>query len=257
MNNFITVFNFEQCEIRFVDGKPVANDVAKALGYIDPATTIYRKVDPEYKRIVKIATVRYGENKPRMQEIIVLEEAAIYQLIFGSKIPSAKKFQKWVFEEVLPNIRRTGSYTKSQISHPYQRIWYQRLALFEQTTRIPVGYFCIFAEIAPLMRDLEANSILLRDNATIDTSVGLCWNQWLRANNLFENFPLYPHTFPDNRGTINAKIYPDRLLPEFRSWLRMSYLNGNFPNYIKKQCSEDECLTIAKALGLEKQLLSA
>jgi phage anti-repressor protein len=141
--------------------------------------------------------------------------------------------------------------------HPYQRVWYQRLALFEQTTRIPVGYFCIFAEIAPLMRDLEANSILLRDNATIDASVGLCWNQWLRANNLFENFPLYPHTFPDNRGTINAKIYPDRLLPEFRSWLRMSYLNGNFPNYIKKQCSEDECLTIAKALGLEKQLLSA
>jgi KilA-N domain len=162
----------------------------------------------------------------------------------------------WI-DELLTKGTLTINPKPSQSSHPYQRVWYQRLALFEQTTRIPVGYFCIFAEIAPLMRDLEAHSILLRDNATIDTSVGLCWNQWLRANNLFENFPLYPHTFPDNRGTINAKIYPDRLLPEFRSWLRMSYLNGNFPNYIKKQCSEDECLTIAKALSLEKKRLSA
>jgi prophage antirepressor-like protein len=38
--NCITVFNFEQCEIRFVDGKPVANDVAKVLGYADPSDYI-------------------------------------------------------------------------------------------------------------------------------------------------------------------------------------------------------------------------
>jgi hypothetical protein len=98
----------------------------------------------------------------------------------------------WI-DELLTKGTLTINPKPSQSSHPYQRVWYQRLGKFEQTTRIPVGYFCIFAEIAPLMRDLEANSIILRDNATIDVSVGLCWNQWLRANNKFENFPLYRH----------------------------------------------------------------
>jgi hypothetical protein len=51
--------------------------------------------------------------------------------------------------------------------HPYQRVWYQRLTLFEQNTKLPRGKWCIFEQIAGLMRDLEAKGVLLPDTATI------------------------------------------------------------------------------------------
>lgn len=100
----LTVFTFESEEICFVEGKPVANDVAKVLGYADPSKTISTKVDTENKGVAKMVTAG------GMQSVTVLEEAGIYQLIFGSKLPSAKAFQKWVFSDVLPSIRKTGKY---------------------------------------------------------------------------------------------------------------------------------------------------
>jgi prophage antirepressor-like protein len=86
----LAVFLFEEQEIRFVDGRPVAIDVAKVLGYKSPADTIRQKVDAEYKRVVRIST------PGGMQSVVVLEEPGVYQLIFGSKVANAKKVQKWV-----------------------------------------------------------------------------------------------------------------------------------------------------------------
>ena len=101
----LQLFQFEEQEIRFVDGKPVANDVAKVLGYKDPADAVYRLVKAKNKGLCKTQT------PGGMQSVTVLQEAGIYQLIFGSKLPIAEKFQDWVFEEVLPSIRRDGSYS--------------------------------------------------------------------------------------------------------------------------------------------------
>ena len=109
-NSAIQVFQFESLEIRFIEGKPVANDVASVLGYADPATAVYRKVAEKNRSLAEIAT---GAGK-RMAT--VLEEAGIYQLIFSSKLESAERFQDWVFSEVLPSIRKTGSY--SVLSQP-------------------------------------------------------------------------------------------------------------------------------------------
>jgi prophage antirepressor-like protein len=103
--NSLTIFQFDNQDIRFVDGKPVANDIAQVLGYIDPAKTISTKVKDKNKSVTKMVTV---DNK--LRDIILLEEAGIYQLIFSSKLPSAEAFQDWVFEEVLPSIRKTGTY---------------------------------------------------------------------------------------------------------------------------------------------------
>lgn len=101
----LAIFEFENQEIRFVDGKPVGNDVALALGYQDPSDAIYRKVKTKNKTLCKTQTVD-GKNR----EVMVLEEAGIYQLIFGSKLASAEAFQDWIFEQVLPAIRKTGKY---------------------------------------------------------------------------------------------------------------------------------------------------
>jgi anti-repressor protein len=101
----LTIFQFENESIRFVDGRPVAVDVAKALGYAHPSSTIAKLVDLENKGVADLAT------PGGTQSAAVLEEAGIYQLIFSSKLPSAKKFQQWVFSEVLPSIRKTGTYS--------------------------------------------------------------------------------------------------------------------------------------------------
>jgi len=106
MNN-LKVFNFQgMAAIRFVESFPVANDVALALGYSKKslASTINKKVFPQNRTLAKMATVT-GE-----KETTVLKEAGIYQLIFSSKLELAQQFQQWVFEEVLPSIRKTGEY---------------------------------------------------------------------------------------------------------------------------------------------------
>lgn len=105
MNNSIVAFAFENFEIRFVDGKPVANDVAAALGYANPAKTVSTKVSEQNKGLTELVTPGGS------QMVSVLEEAGIYQLIFSSKLESAEKFQEWVFSEVLPSIRKTGGYS--------------------------------------------------------------------------------------------------------------------------------------------------
>lgn len=101
----LAVFSFEGQNVRFVEGKPVANDVAEILGYADPAATVSKKVFRQNKGVADLAT------PGGIQSVTVLEEAGIYQLIFSSKLPSAAKFQQWVFSEVLPSIRKTGSYS--------------------------------------------------------------------------------------------------------------------------------------------------
>lgn len=110
MNN-ISVFEFESNQVRFVDEKPVGNDIAKILGYSDPSATISKKVFPEYKGVAKM------ETPGGSQLVTVLGEPGVYQLIFGSKLESAKRFQRWIFEEVLPSIRKTGSFSTSNSNH--------------------------------------------------------------------------------------------------------------------------------------------
>lgn len=100
----LSVFSFHSSEIRFIEGKAVANDVAKVLGYADPAATVTKKVFSRNKGVAKM------ETPGGIQSVTVLEEAGIYQLIFSSKLESAQEFQQWVFEDVLPSIRKTGSY---------------------------------------------------------------------------------------------------------------------------------------------------
>jgi len=89
----------------------VAKDIAKCLGYTDTKQAIRKHVDDEYKKDIKLEGVdstpsSYGG----LRHIMVINEFGVYQLIMSSKMPDAKDFQRWVFEEVLPSIRNTGGY---------------------------------------------------------------------------------------------------------------------------------------------------
>lgn len=101
--------NSEFGEIRTItkDGEPwfVASDVAKALGY-RMASDMTRRIDEEDKGYTKVRT-HGGE-----QEMSIINESGLYAGVFCSNLDSAKSFKHWVTSEVLPSIRKTGSYSK-------------------------------------------------------------------------------------------------------------------------------------------------
>lgn len=111
MNN-LQVFKNEQFgEVRTIEenGKVlfVANDVAKALGYSNPS-----KATNDH---CKKSEMAWGNDSlGRRQEFKVIPEGDLYRLITHSKLPSAEKFESWVFDEVLPSIRKSGGYIDGQ-----------------------------------------------------------------------------------------------------------------------------------------------
>lgn len=107
--NELQIFNSgEFGEIRTVEinGKPyfVGTDVAKALGYNNPRDAVSRHC----KGVVKHDT----PTSSGVQLMSYINEGDLYRLIMKSKLPSAEKFESWVMDEVLPTIRKTGSYRK-------------------------------------------------------------------------------------------------------------------------------------------------
>ena len=108
MENMIQVFeNKEFGKVRTVEenGKVmfVASDVAKALGYSRPADAI----TAHCKGSVKHRLPTNGG----MQDLKIIPEGDVYRLVSHSKLPAAEKFESWVFDEVLPAIRKTGTYS--------------------------------------------------------------------------------------------------------------------------------------------------
>lgn len=100
--------NQEFGEIRtvMVNGEPwlVGKDVAQALGYKEPTKAAREKVDPEDRGVSKIDT------PSGVQEMTIINESGLYSLVLSSKLPTAKKFKRWVTSEVLPSIRKHGAY---------------------------------------------------------------------------------------------------------------------------------------------------
>lgn len=105
----IQIFNnpeFGDIRAITINGEPwfVGNDCAKALGFKDPYSGIRKNVDEEDKQTCPVGS------GAEMRNMNVINESGLYSLIFGSRLESAKKFKKWVTSEVLPSIRKTGSY---------------------------------------------------------------------------------------------------------------------------------------------------
>ena len=106
----LQVFNFEELPVRTmnIDGEPyfVGSDVAKILGYLKPANAIANHVDDEDKT----TTLIQGTGSKYKSKAVIINESGLYSLIFSSKLESAKRFKRWVTSEVLPAIRKTGTY---------------------------------------------------------------------------------------------------------------------------------------------------
>ena len=113
MNELMVFNNAEFGNVRTmeINGEPwfVGKDVASALGYAKPRNAIATHVDEEDKKDAPIRGDLGGT-----QEMTIINESGVYALIFGSKLPNAKKFKHWVTSEILPAIRKTGTYSITQ-----------------------------------------------------------------------------------------------------------------------------------------------
>ena len=106
------IFNFEQNEVRtFLENDVpyfVANDVAKTLGYKNPS----KATNDHCKKAIET----WGNDSlGRRQKFKIIPESDVYRLIIKSNLPSAEKFESWVMEEVLPQIRKHGMYATDEL----------------------------------------------------------------------------------------------------------------------------------------------
>ncbi len=94
-----------------INGEPyfVGRDVAEILGYSNSRKALADHVDEEDKGVTKCDTLG------GTQEMTVINESGLYSLIFGSKLPTARRFKRWVTSEVLPTIRRHGVYAVDEV----------------------------------------------------------------------------------------------------------------------------------------------
>lgn len=143
--NEIQIFNnpeFGGIRAVVIDGEPwfVGRDLAMALGYAKPETAIRNNVD-------KGDTLKQGvsDSNNHTQQMLVINEAGMYALIFGSKLESAKKFKRWVTSDVLPSIRKTGQYGQARLP----------MTIPEQIQIIAQGYGELHEEVKTIKKDLE------------------------------------------------------------------------------------------------------
>lgn len=134
--NELQIFNdeeFGQIRTVTINNEPwfVGKDVAIILGYAKPLNAIATHVDED-------DSLKQGltDSLGRIQETILINESGLYALIFGSKLESAKRFKHWVTSEVLPTIRKTGSYEMEQYSPEMKAILMHDKKLVKMDERV-------------------------------------------------------------------------------------------------------------------------
>lgn len=131
MNELMIFNNPEFGNIRTMerDGAPwfVGKDVAEALGYSNSRDAVSTHVDGEDK-----ATVAFHDGSQN-RNMVVINESGLYALVLGSKLPTAKKFKRWVTSEVIPSIRKHGGYINGQENMTPEELMASALLMAQKT----------------------------------------------------------------------------------------------------------------------------
>lgn len=218
----LQVFNFEELPVRTmnIDGEPhfVGSDVAKILGYLKPANAIANHVDDEDKT----TTLIQGTGSNYKSKAVIINESGLYSLIFSSKLESAKRFKRWVTSEVLPAIRKTGTYqvpdnpmdalklmfdaqkqTKEEIAtvkadvidiKENQKLDAGEYGLITKTVHQRVAYI---RQIHGLPNNKEVNKPLYRDiNSNVNTMAGIKTRTQLKQKHFDDVMNMITNWFP-------------------------------------------------------------
>lgn len=189
------------------------------------------------------------------RKVNMVNESGLYTLIFKSKKPSAKKFRKWVTKEVLPSIRKTGSYSPgiNRLEKPDFIIRYM-----ENFDHVSKGYFSVINQLyISLYARLEHAGYQIPNKAVDgkrmrpDVSVGKGFAAYLNEKHpdKCENYKYYSHTFSDIGLDFDARQYPNSMLHIFIEYIDDVWI----PNYAQAYFKQRDL----KALDYLPKLLRA
>jgi prophage antirepressor-like protein len=239
----LQIFEYEdRDEFRTLDinGEPwfVLADVCRALG-LQPKNGAYghhadRLDHDERRAILESSLPAKGGGRIGNRTLTIVSESGLFALILRSDKPQAKRFRKWVTSEVLPAIRRTGRYVAGVGATAFIRRYN------ENWDRVEPGHFSVISElvwwlwgrlahVGHVMADRAADGTELRP----DVSVGRRFADWLRANHpeLADTFKTYLHKTPEIE--IEARQYPDNVLPLFRKVVDTIWIPEHSRDYFK------------------------
>lgn len=199
----LNVFSFEDSESKWFIGK----EVAAILGYSNPSDALYKKVPDQDKNKIFIENLVISDmqnadvsnNTVNIHSMVTLiNEAGVYRLVFGSKLPAAQTFQNWVFYEVLPSIRRDGGYMYAsayedpiEIENRKDRVLVEALLRRDEELEDIIGKL----NYAELMQGTE-DATLIGTFAKVLTSNGIK----IGRNNLFKWLRIHGYVGPNNEA---------------------------------------------------------
>lgn len=221
MNNNIQIFeNQEFGKIRTIikDGEIwfIGKDAADILGYANTRDALLKRVDEEDK----LDGVAICDSIGREQTPILINESGLYSLILSSKLPTAKKFKRWITGEVLPSIRKHGGYIQGQESMTDEELMLKALQIaqkkIEEKNRLITKQTEKIEEDKPkvIFADSVAGSktsILIGELAKLIKQNGYDIGQnrlyeWLRANGYLINRRGNSYNSPTQRS-MDMKLF--------------------------------------------------
>lgn len=107
----------------------VGKDVAEILGYTDTTQALRKHVDDEDK------LTRQFNGSGQNRNMVTINESGLYSLVLSSKLPSAKRFKRWVTSEVLPALRRQGGYMLANANETPEQIMARALKIADEALR--------------------------------------------------------------------------------------------------------------------------
>jgi prophage antirepressor-like protein len=213
----------------------VAGDVATLLGYSNPRDAVSRHC--KEKGVVKhdIPT------NSGIQKVTLINEPNVFRLIVKSQLPSAEKFEVWLFEEVLPSIRKTGTYTVgiNRVERPDFIVRYM-----ENFDHVSKGYFSVINQLyIDLYARLEHAGYQIPNKAIDgkkmrpDVSVGKGFASYLdlKYPKLCDNYKYYSHTFSDIGRDFDARQYPNSMLHIFIEYIDDVWIPKYAMDYFKQR----------------------
>lgn len=209
----------------------IADDVANILELYNPVE-ILDSLDENERFTSKI----FKDGK--MRNVNLISESGLYGLIFRSNSQGAKRFRKWVTEQVLPLIRVRGYYTVKRLEIPNFVIRFN-----DNYDRIAPGHFSVLTELfIRLYGRFERlgyhipNKALTGKQMRPEVSVGIHFDNYLEKNfpKSKKDYKLYPHRLPNGKE-IQVKQYQNHLLPAFIKFLDNIWIKKYAYNYFKER----------------------
>ena len=235
MNNKkqIALFDYKKHQVRtvIIDGDIwfVAQDVCNILEIKNPTDALSNLSDKMKMTLEGKESILGITEDPNTVRILLLSEPGLYKLVFKSRKPEAEKFSDWVVSEILPSIRKTGSYgITRQLSPMMMRF---ELNAKQNST---LGYWSMLNKMVELFAlPLEFHNVILPDNMIPDISTGMLFNKYLKEKG-YEPEKIcktYDHTYPDGRVIKGVKQYPDHLYALFTEWFQQDWLKNRCAKY--------------------------